>query len=192
MLWAQSAEIRWTPRFKFSASDKRDVVALAKLMGVHDPESVDANLRDDCCRIVAVKGRVVENGPERRWARALMIRNNWREYARESLPKDRLRQGRWIADGSPQVFVGWRVRDGAWFVDVGLGTDRPSIPYRDAELMPRHPSEGSLGSSDSGSAIRALASDDESRFDIGRLASTPLRSLVPSTITKLPSGLLTT
>jgi hypothetical protein len=135
LLSAQNAEIRWTRSFKFSASDKRNVIALAKLMGVQDPESVDANLRDDCCRIVAVKGRVVENGPERRWPQALMIRNSWREYAREATLQDRLREGPWIADGPPQIFAEWRVRDGAWFVDVGRGVDRQSMPYRDAELI---------------------------------------------------------
>jgi len=135
MTSAQDADIKWTRNLKFSVSDRREVVALAKLMGVEDPESVDANLRDDCCRIVSVIGRVVENGPERRWPRASMIRDNWREYADEPPPKDRLRVGHWIADGPPTVFAEWRVRDGAWFVDVGYGINRPSVSYPEAELI---------------------------------------------------------
>jgi len=136
VLLAQTTGIRWPRDVKVPASEKRDIVALAKLMGVHDPESVDVHRRDDCCRIVAVQGRAVENGPERRWSVALMIRNNWREYAGAAALGDRLRMGRWIADDSPmQVWAEWRVRDGEWFVDVGRGLDRPSVPYADAELI---------------------------------------------------------
>lgn len=136
VLSAQTTGIKWPRDVKISASDKRDIVALAKLMGVHDPASVDVHLRDDCCRIAAVQGRAVANGPERRWSVALMIRNNWRESAGSAPLGDRLRKGRWIADDSPvQVWAEWRVRDGDWFVDVGRDGDRPSGPYADAELI---------------------------------------------------------
>ena len=135
LLSAHNAAIKWTRNLKFSDSDKRDILALAKLMGVSDPESVGANLRDDCCRIVSVKSRIVENGPERRWMQALMIRANWREHGAARLGEDKLRVGQWIADGPPQVFAGWRVRDGDWFVDVGEELNSPSVPYRDAELI---------------------------------------------------------
>jgi hypothetical protein len=133
---AQNADTKWTSRVKFSASDKREIIALAKLVGVENPATVDANLRDDCCRIVSVTGRIVENGPERKWTTALMTRDSWREYSAEQPPKNRLRVGRWVADESPtQQWAEWRIRDGSWFVDVARGDNRPSIPYRDAELI---------------------------------------------------------
>jgi hypothetical protein len=134
---AQNAEIEWAASLNWSAADKREIIALAKLLGVGDPASVDVNLRDDCCRIASVTSRVVENGPERRWSRALMVRDSWREYFDERRHENALRVGHWIADGPTTVFADWRVRDGAWFVDVADGNDGapPGPPYRDAELI---------------------------------------------------------
>jgi len=132
---AQNADIKWPKRVTFSASDKREIIALAKLMGVESPASVGANVRDDCCRIVFVTSQIIENGKERSWMDASMIRDNWREYAARS-QKNGLRVGHWIADDSPpQHWSEWRIRDGSWFVDVARGKDRPSVSYHDAELI---------------------------------------------------------
>lgn len=133
---AQANKIEWKRSYKWSASDKKEVVALAKLMGVDDPAIVEANYRDDCCRIAWVTGRVVETGPERRWKEARMIRDTWTET--EIWPNEKpLRVGHWIADGSPTTTAEWRVRDGGWFVDIGdsnLGVP-PGTPYRETELI---------------------------------------------------------
>jgi len=47
VLSAQNTDIHWTRALKFSDSDKRDIVALAKSMGVDVPTRVDALFGDD-------------------------------------------------------------------------------------------------------------------------------------------------
>ena len=77
--WSQDRRIEWPPRAEFPASDRREVLALAKEMGVDDRVKVTMGIvaiRGD--RFVDVQGRVTVNGHERSWMRARMFRDNWR------------------------------------------------------------------------------------------------------------------
>ena len=64
-----------------SASDKRDVLALASRMGIAEPARVEFNrvliLGN---RFLRVKSRALEDGHELRWNEVTMIRDSWQEY----------------------------------------------------------------------------------------------------------------
>jgi hypothetical protein len=131
---AEVREVDWPRGVRFSASEKKEVIALAKAMGVHDPVKVSMGvvliLGD---RFVTVDGRVTVDGPERRWARARMFRENWRGPGDAPPPElRRHRVGRWISMGEGEVVSEWRIQDGSWFVDLSLG---PDVSYDDAQRI---------------------------------------------------------
>jgi hypothetical protein len=69
-------------------------------MGITDAATVESGrvmiLGD---RYVVVEGRRIETDHERRWSRAYMFRDNWREYEEFPAELRTARVGRWVAKG---------------------------------------------------------------------------------------------
>jgi hypothetical protein len=121
-----------------SQSDKRDVLALAARMGIADPLKVQAArvmiLGD---RYVFVEGRPVETAHERRWSRASMFRDDWREYDDFPTELRTARVGRWVAKGPKEDRLQFRIQDGAWTAYVGVPADgkEEAVEYADANAI---------------------------------------------------------
>ncbi|HUK35963.1 MAG TPA: hypothetical protein VLV86_18730, partial [Vicinamibacterales bacterium] len=129
----QTRTIKWPKAL--SASDRRDVLTLAKQMGIDDPARVALQrvliLGD---RYLSIESAEVENGHEISWTRAFLARLDWHEYD-DWPPEDRSTHvGRWFAKGPAERETKWRIRDGAWRLDVGFLPDE-SIPFEDAERV---------------------------------------------------------
>ena len=131
--WAQTSQIEWPA--KFPSSEEREVLGLAKAMGIDDPAKVSLGvvliLGD---RFLIVDSRVSVNGHERTWISARMFRDNWART--DPLPPEltKHRVGRWISLGDSERETRWRIQDGNWFIDITLDE---RIAYEDAATIVR-------------------------------------------------------
>ena len=129
---AQTSGVNWPT--ELSESDRRDILALAKQIGIARPEKVDIGrvmiLGD---RYVVVASAEVENGHELRRSTVDLARLDWHEY--DHLPAERraVRSGNWFVKGRKEELVKWRIRDGAWSHDVGFSRDDDAVTYDSAE-----------------------------------------------------------
>lgn len=126
--------VEWPRGVRISRSEKQEILALAKVMGVADPVKVSVGaVLAFGRRSLTVDGRVYVNGPQRSWARARMFRENWRAPA-DAQPPDlrRHRVRHWIPMGEGEQVSQWRIEDGSWFVDLLLD---PDVPYADAQRI---------------------------------------------------------
>ena len=116
-----------------SASDKRDVLALASRMGIAEPARVEfSRVLILGNRFLRVKSRALEDGHELRWNEVTMMRDSWQEY--DDLPAERrtAQVGRWFAVGEKETMGKWRIRDGRWSIDI---YSDPGVPYEAAERI---------------------------------------------------------
>ena len=122
--------IDWPPGL--SASDQRDVLALAKRMGIADPVKVEIRTTAPAIeRFLVVESGVIEDSHVRRWSELEIVADNWEWYGR--VPTDpKMRIGRWFAVGEKKESAKWRIRDGVWSVEVWSD---PSVPYDIAQRI---------------------------------------------------------
>ena len=128
-----SNPVEWPQGVRISQSERQEILALAKIMGVAEPVKVSIGvvlaLGD---RFVTVDGRVSSNGPQRSWATARMFRENWRDPDNAPAPEQRThRVGRWISMGDGEHVSLWRM-EAAWFVEVTLDA---GVSYTDAQRI---------------------------------------------------------
>jgi hypothetical protein len=127
----QSAPIEWKLEETVTAADRKDILQLAKEMGIDAPREVISvhGLPGDC-RWVSVESAIVESGNQRTWyyveirppgSRCLIV------------PTGVKKVGRWTAL-RPELgkYEEWRIRDKEWHIDIHLGA---GVPFNDAELI---------------------------------------------------------
>jgi len=138
---AQHGPVDWRVPDVLTAVDKKDILTIARRVGILDPQTVSVPMGSACLLVeVESKPRVVGN---RVLSDIVMIRHNTGPECRPSAPARRVQQkGNWVAalfTGNPTSFTGnprrrelWRIRDEDWRVDIHLGQD---VPYDDAVMV---------------------------------------------------------
>jgi hypothetical protein len=118
---AQNAPLDWPS--ELTSDDRRDVLALAKQMGIDDPVSVQLSLLMFGHRNLSVESRPGELGLEVHSIRAVMFRDDWLGYQNDPpVGAGPYQVGRWTSIGRPEALIRWRIYDGDWFTDVQLGS----------------------------------------------------------------------
>jgi hypothetical protein len=131
---AQAVRIEWPA--ELSESDRRDVLALAKQMGIARPATVDVGrvmiLGD---RYVSIASAEVADGHELRRSLIYVARLDWHEY--DDLPAEgrAVRSGNWFVRGPKNELIKWRIRDGAWSRDIGFVVGESTVTYDSAEKV---------------------------------------------------------
>ena len=126
----------WQPvgETNLRADERGGVLRLARGLGIERPRRVSLQVRvPGVCLFVLVESEVVEAGRHLSWRELPLYRRDWSECSgNDRKANTRRRAGRWIAYGSSlEEREAWRVRDGAWHVDVRFD----DVPYADAERI---------------------------------------------------------
>lgn len=140
-LAAQGRDVVWNMSIQLTARDKRDILGLAADLGLRTP----ARVIDDRspCPLISLSSQPVVEGNRVTTMALGMGRRSAPNCPRALSGPNIYRRGNWVArkfdgvDGSPSFSnprssVAWRLRDGDWFRDVGLG---PDVTYEDAEAI---------------------------------------------------------
>jgi len=133
-VFSQAGVSVWPQGAGLTAADRREVVALAKDMGIDGPLRVNEFLNVFVgYRFLIVESQSSGSGRERRSTRAQMFRDDWLGFRGEQpTGAGPHRVGRWISVGEAEAVTRWRIEDGSWFVDVFLES---GDKYDDAELI---------------------------------------------------------
>jgi len=160
--------LEWPRDLRVSQSDKNDILALAKLMGVTEPVKVSVGTFVPVGgSFVTVDGPVSFDGPQRSWPSAQMVRENRRgSGSAPPLWPGRHRVGRWVSVAKGGQVVRWRVDDGDWFVEVALG---PRVSFADAQRIVLALRRGAF--------IKRIDNDDVSRSVPKRFEPKPVTSV---------------
>jgi hypothetical protein len=176
VLAAQDPAVVWRVPDTVGSDDRDAILAIARAVGIREPGAVSVPVRS-ICLLVQVESQPVLIG-NRVLSETLGIRQRSGPDCSPVRPDSRVEQrGNWIAllfESNPLRLERWRIRDGDWHVDLGLGGD---VPYGDAvaivdairrrQLIDRRPS------SQSSSPIQY--------FDASRIRSIESRDSTPRT-----------
>jgi hypothetical protein len=127
---AQTATVEWKMPPTIRAVDRRDILAVARMVGITEPIAAAVPLQS-ACTLVQVKSKPVLNGNQ-----VLSKTVAVRQFAGAGCNSPRSdtryeRQGNWFAF-NPKTEERWRIRDGDWNIDVFL---QPGIAYEEAALI---------------------------------------------------------
>lgn len=127
----QPSSIEWRVGGGVTDNDKTAIVELARMMGIEHPQVVSrvGTLPAGCDVLTIASDERVDGNRVSRIALDVHrsdSRNCWR-------PTPTPRVGRWFANTpSTRADERWRVRDGAWHVDVPI---EAGVPYQDVERI---------------------------------------------------------
>jgi hypothetical protein len=138
---AQHGPVEWKVPVVLTAVDKKDILTIARRVGILDPQTVSVPLGSPCL-LVQVESKPVVVG-NRVLSDLVAIRQKTGPQCGPVDPVRRVQQkGNWVAalfTGNPTLFTGnprrrelWRIHDGDWHVDIHLGED---VPYDDAVMV---------------------------------------------------------
>ncbi len=132
-LAGQAGTTRWDVPADVTAADRRDILQLAGQLKIHDPELV-STFNAGCLAVRVVSRPVVDgNRVLSQWV--LIRRASGAGCGPVASGQPVRRAGNWLTGATVAIPIErWRVRDGAWHVDVHLGKD---VPYGDAEIVVR-------------------------------------------------------
>ena len=130
ILDAQRAAIHWDVPSTVDPGDRRDILDIARRLGITDPRS--AWTIASACRLVYIESTPIVDGDRVRSTLVGVRRLRGPECSSPRGGQRVVQQGNWIAflgDVNPRHREQWRVRDGAWHIDITIGAD---VPYEDA------------------------------------------------------------
>lgn len=113
----QQDGVIWEVPEQVTADDRRDIIELARRLGIEQPRAVKAEL-GGCLSVGIESRRVVEEGRVT-WVRGAARRAQGPGCSPPSAEVPILSEGDWLTGLSTAVpHEAWRIQDGEWFVDL--------------------------------------------------------------------------
>jgi hypothetical protein len=131
---AQRGDVVWDVRHNLTAADQRAILELARKADIGDPQNAWEGIRSECA-LVGVGSRPSVNG-NRVVTKIVSVRQLRGPGCSPVTPGGSIHEsGNWVVNlGASNLYWSeqWRIRDGAWHLDLALS---PDIPYEVAQAV---------------------------------------------------------